>query len=94
MEKLIEKIDKLKEELNKKEEIIKIKELNNKIRKDHELVKLLDEYKYYPNEKIKEKIINNKLFKEYKENETDINILILQINKKLNEIKDKGSCDL
>lgn len=94
MEKLIEKIEKLKEELDKTEDVTKIKKLNIEIRKDQELIKLLEEYKYYPNEKTKEKIINNKLFKEYKESETDINILILQINKKLNEIKDKGKCNL
>jgi len=94
MEKLIEKTKKLTKELNKTEEVIKIKELNDKIRKDQELTKLIEEYKYYPKESTKEKIINNKLFKEYKESETDLNILILQINKKLNEIKDKGKCSL
>lgn len=94
MEKLIEKIDKLKEKLNEKKEIKKIQELNKKIREEEELIKLLEEYKSYPKEEIKIKIQDNKLFKEYKESETDINILILQINKKLNEISNKGKCDL
>jgi hypothetical protein len=33
-------------------------------------------------------------FREYKECETDINILILEINKKLSEINDRGKCGL
>lgn len=94
MEKLIEKIENLKNELDKTPDIKKVKDLNEKIRKDKELLKLLEEYKNYPKEETKNKIQNNKLFKEYKESETDINILILQINKKLNEISNKGKCDL
>ena len=37
-------------------------------------------------------IESNKLFQEYKEKETDLNILILKINERLKEITKKESC--
>ena len=38
------------------------------------------------------KVFSRELFKEYKEYETDINILILDINSRLKQINDKGKC--
>ena len=36
--------------------------------------------------------MNNNLFKEYKEEETEINFIILEINKRLKQINNKGKC--
>lgn len=94
MEKLLDKINILKEELDKKEEVIKIRKLNKDIKDDKELIKNIEEYRYLPSELNKEKVVSNIKFREYKECETDINILILEINKKLSEINDRGKCGL
>lgn len=94
MDKLIEKVENLKKELDNQENIKKIKELNNKIFLDKELISLIEKYKLTQNEEIKKEIISNKLYKEYKEIETDINILILSINQKLKKITKKGKCSI
>ena len=92
MEKLYEKVDNLIKELDNYGSIKKIKKLNDKIIKDKELMQLLSDYNNSKNDEIKNKIINNKLFQEYKTNETDINLLIFEINKRLKEINNKGKC--
>ena len=43
--------------------------------------------------KIKEKIISNELFREYKLKETDLNIMIMSINQKLKTISKERSCN-
>jgi hypothetical protein len=92
MYELMEKVANLKKALDEEEKIKEIKKLNKEIINDKELMKLLEEYKYSANEDLKNKIINNELFKKYKLVETDINILILEINKKLKTINNKGKC--
>ena len=52
------------------------------------------EYNVTQDEELKKKILANKLFNNYKEKETDLNILILELNRKLKEISDKGKCNL
>ena len=64
MEELIEKVEILKDELDKNKSIVNIKK----------------------------KIMSNELFKKYKEEETNINFIILEINKRLKEINSKGKC--
>ena len=90
MEKLIKKVDKLKKEIDNQYQA-KIETLNKKIKNDSELVKEIEEYKRTNDERLKEKIINNKVFQEYKDVETDINLLIMQINSRLKKeiISDK-----
>ena len=66
MEELIEKIEKLKKELDNTEQV----------------------------QKIKEEIYKNNLYQEYKKSETELNILILQINNELKKINNKGKCGL
>ena len=56
------------------------------------LQELLKEYEYNKTDSIKEQIIENELFQKYKEKEIDLNILIMEINKKLKTISKKGSC--
>ena len=94
MKKLLEKLDNLQKELNQTDEVRKIKKLNHQLQKNTPLLKLLEEYHKYPNPKLKKQIINDSFFKEYKEAETNLNILILNINSKLKQITKKGSCKL
>ena len=92
MNELIEKVDNLKKSIEELDKIKEIKELNKEIIKDKELLKLIEEYNCTQNEKLKQEIINNDLFKQYKILETDINVIILEINSKLKQINDKGKC--
>ena len=92
MNELIEKVDNLKKSIEELDKIKEIKELNKEIIKDKELLKLIEEYNRTQDEKLKQEIINNSLFKKYKVLETDINVLILEINSKLKQINDKGKC--
>jgi cell fate (sporulation/competence/biofilm development) regulator YlbF (YheA/YmcA/DUF963 family) len=92
MNELIDKVDNLKKTLDSNEEIIKLKEINEKIMQDKELLKDIEEYNRKPNEELKNKIINNSLFREYKHSEAECNFIILEINKRLKEINNKGKC--
>ena len=94
METLIEKVNKLKDSLSNTKEVLDIKELNKEIKKDKKLIELLNEYHLYPKEETKKQILNNELFRKYKEKETDLNILILKINKELKQITKKDKCGL
>ena len=86
------KMDNLIESLDSSTLVKDIKELNKKIEEDKNLSKLLEDYSKYPTKELKEKIMDNELFREYKVKETDLNILILEINKKLKNISKKGGC--
>ena len=92
MEELIEKVNELKEELDNTKEVKELKTINNEIMKDNELLENIKRYNETQDEKIRERIINNKLFREYKHNENEVNFLILEINKKLKEINGSRSC--
>ena len=94
METLIEKVNELKDSLSNTKEVLDIKELNKEIKKDKKLLELLNEYHLYPKEETKKQILNNELFRKYKEKETDLNILILKINKELKQITKKDKCGL
>lgn len=92
MNELIEKVDNLKKSISELDKVKEIKELNKEIIKDKELLNKIEEYNRTQDEKLKQEIINNELFKKYKVLETDINVLILEINSKLKQINDKGKC--
>ncbi len=94
MEELIEKLENLKNELNDTAEVVRVKDLNLKIKDAHELQTKLSEYKRTNSEKLKKEIYNDNLYQEYKEAETDLNILIMQINKFLRKVNSKGKCGL
>ena len=94
MNELMNKIDNLKEEINNTKEVKDIISINNKILKDEDLLNKISKYNKTKDEKIKEEILSNKLFREYKEKEIDLNVLILQINNELKKISDKGKCSL
>lgn len=92
MNELIEEVEKLKEELNNTTQVKEIKDLNKKIRKEEELLKKIEEYNKNNNEELKKEIISNPMFKEYKNKETELNLLILELNQKLKVLKDKKGC--
>lgn len=89
MEELIEKVNILKEELDKDTNIIKIKDLNKLIKEDKELLDLISKYKITRNEEIKNKIISNQLYLEYKHYENEVNFIILKIRSELKNITNK-----
>lgn len=92
MNDLIDKVENLKEALNDTKQVKEIKDINKLIMNDKELLELIKKYNETQDEDIKIKILNNELFKDYKDKETELNILILEINSKLKEISNKGKC--
>lgn len=94
MEKLIEKVENLKNEILKEPTVVEIKKLKEDISKDEKLIALLTQYHETHSEKIKVEIIKNPIFRKYKEKETDINILIYKINQELKKITKKDKCSL
>ena len=81
MEKLIEQVEILKKSLDNTTEVKNIIILNKKIKDSKELQEKINKYKERLNNNLKEEIYNDSLYKEYKEAETNLNILILKINK-------------
>ncbi len=94
MNELIDKIDNLKNELNNTKEVQEIISINRLISQDKDLLDKINKYNLTKDERIKEEILKNKLFKEYKDKEIYLNILIMQINSELKKINSKGSCSL
>lgn len=94
MEELLEKVAMLKESLNNTSEVKNIKDLNKKINKCTSLQEKIKKYQETKDEKLKEEIYSNSLYKKYKQAETELNILILHINKELKKINSKGKCGL
>lgn len=94
MEELYEKIDNLKKTLDETSTIKEIKRLTKEISKNKELIELIEKYRYTQDERIKNQIISNEQFKEYKHQETELNFLILEINQELKKITKKDKCDL
>jgi len=92
MNELIDKVENLKEELDKNTNIIELKKLTDLIMQDKELLEDIKKYQETNDVILKNKIIENKLFKEYKHLEAECNFIILEINKRLKEINDKGKC--
>lgn len=92
MEKLIEKTNRLLEEIDKLSQVKRIRQLNKIISCDIKLRELIDNYNYNKTDNLKRRIIDNNLFKEYKDNETDINLLIMDINSRLKSINGNKGC--
>lgn len=86
------RVDNLIEEIDKSNLISDIKEIQDKIFNDKELLSLLKEYENNPNNNVKDRIISNPLFCDYKEKEIDLNIFIMEINRRLKEISKKEGC--
>ena len=92
MNELMDKLDNLKNELDSSTLVNDIKSVLNKVKSDKDLMKLLDEYSKNNNTSLKEKILDNKTFREFKIKETELNLFIMEINSKLKTISKKGSC--
>lgn len=90
----MEKVDNLINSIDNTKQVKDIKVINKLIMEDKELLDLIKRYNETQDENLKKEIINNKLFKDYKEKETELNILILDINSKLKDISNKGKCGL
>ena len=92
MNELNEKIDKLEDSLNN---LDIIKELDNnfeKIINNKELMDKIKKYHEVPSEELKLDIYSYSEFTKYKENENDINLLIMEINTYLKKISNSRSC--
>lgn len=92
MNELMNSVDNFLNELDSSSLVLDLKEVLNKVKEDKKLVKLLEEYNTYPKENIKNEIIKNKTFQEFKIKETELNLFIMEINQKLKTISKKGSC--
>lgn len=92
MNELIEKTEKLKESIDKADVVKEYKKSKEKIERNKDLISKIKQYKESDNQKIKEEILNNQEYRDYKKRETDINILILEINHELKKISNKGKC--
>lgn len=86
MEELYELVDNLKSYLDNLEDIKKIKDINNKLSNNKDLLNKIDLYRKTSDINLKKEILSNKDYKEYKRLESNINLLILQINTKLKEL--------
>ncbi len=94
MEELYEKVNNLKDVLNDNEIIKEIKKLNKEVTNNKDLLGLIKKYNYTKDERIKQQIISNDLFQKYKHQETELNLLILEINQELKKITKKDKCGL
>lgn len=94
MEELIDKVENLKSTLNELEQVKNYQKMKNIVEKDKDLLEQIKVYQETNDEGVKEKIMTNELFREYKKCETDINLIILEINHYLKKINDKGKCNL
>ncbi len=92
MNELLDKLDNLKKELDKNKNIIRIRQLNEFIYQDKELFTLIKKYQETKNIQLKEKIFENTTFREYKQLENEVNLIILTIRQELKKISDRGSC--
>ena len=91
MNELMELVDNLKLSLDNTDEVKNIKKMNKEISKDIDLLEDVKKYNLTKDETLKKKIISNELFNKYKDNEIELNLLIMKINhelKKLNIKKD------
>lgn len=92
MEELIVRVNNLIDTIDNSDIVKEIKICNEKVMKDEDLLKLLEEYSNTHDDKVKSKIISNDIFQEYKLKETDLNIMIMAINQKLKTISNERSC--
>ena len=87
---LISKIDILKKSLDETDEIKNINLYYNMIVKNKKLIDKINEYKNNFNKYLKQDIYTYDEFKKYKKSETDVSLLIMEINSKLKKITNSG----
>ena len=87
---LISKIDILKKILDETDEIKNINLYYNMIVKNKKLTDKINEYKNNFNKYLKQDIYTYDEFKKYKKTETEVSLLIMEINSKLKKITNSG----
>ena len=87
---LISKIDILKKSLDETDEIKNINLYYNMIVKNKKLTDKINEYKNNFNKYLKQDIYTYDEFKKYKKTETEVSLLIMEINSKLKKITNSG----
>lgn len=92
MKELDEKLDQLKKEISKTEIVLELQEKKEQILKDKELVEKIEKYHKVPSDELKDEIVASSSFLAYKESETKLNLMILDINQKLKQIKGENNC--
>ena len=86
MEELYELVENLKSYLDNLDDIKNIKDINKNLSKDKDLLNKIELYRNNKDINLKKEILSNKDFKEYKRLESNIILLILEINSKLKEL--------
>lgn len=84
MNELYSRLYSLEEELDKLPIFEEIDEIVNKIKENEELMNKIKRYHEMQDEKLRRDIYSYQEIKEYKEKETDINLFILEMNRKIN----------
>ena len=92
MEELIEKLEQLKKEISSLDIVEELHKRKDEVMNDSSLVEKIEEYKKHPEESLKKEIISSPSFLAYKETETEIDLLILQINQEFKKIRKKYDC--
>lgn len=92
MNELLDTLDNLTKELDSSPLVSELKEIQEKIKKNKPLMKLLEEYSSYPKESLKKEIIENPLFQEFKIKETELNLFIMDMNQRLGKISKSRKC--
>ena len=92
-EEISEKLDELIYTIKNNPEVKELLKLKEAIYSNEDLKKDLDDYRNsYNSIELKSKIINNDLVKKYRQLENKLYFTVLDMNKILNEIVEKGSC--
>lgn len=92
MEELLDRLDKLKKELDNLPLFKELDLCRQNISNNKELVEKIEKYNLTKNNNLRLEIYSYKEIQEYKEKENELNLMILEINKRLKTITNKRSC--
>lgn len=90
MEKLIEKVENLKTCIQNEEVVIEFLKAKKNVFNDNSLIEKIEKYHLSFDNQLKNEIITSPSFLAYKEKETNINLLILDINQKFKKCFDNS----
>ena len=93
MNELYNKLDQIKENLDNLEIFTSFDKAIENIKLNKELVDKIKKYNITKDNNLRLEIYRYKEIQDYKKIENEINLLILQINQKLKNIKSDGSCN-
>lgn len=92
MEELIEKLENLKKSIYDTKKVREYLQAKEVVFSDKLLIDKLKEYHESFDIKLKEEIMESPSFFAYKEKETEVNLLIFEINQEFKKIKSSYSC--